>query len=96
MKRNKIELDAVEKGLLLFTFAVLLISYVFGESVRPLTAKESAVMVLFAFEPIFGLLLRRAALNRKDNNPGAFYLKVGLYLFGAVSLLLIALRALLF
>ncbi|MBQ9082422.1 MAG: hypothetical protein IJY28_02860 [Clostridia bacterium] len=88
MKRNKIQFDAVEKGLLLFTFAVLMFSYVFGGTVRPLTTKEVAVMVIFAFEPIFALLLRRAALGRKANNPGNFYFKVGLYLFGALALLL--------
>ncbi len=95
MKRNKIQLDAVEKGLLLFTFAVLMFSYVFGETVRMLTTKEVAVMVVFAFEPIFALLLRRAALNRKANNPGSFYFQVGLYLLGAVALLLTSLHTLL-
>ena len=96
MKRNKIQFDGVEKGLLLFTFAVLMISYVFGESVRTLTAKEVAVMVVFAFEPIFALLLRRVALNRKENpSAGNYWLKVGLCLFCAVALLLSSLHTLL-
>jgi hypothetical protein len=34
-------------------------------------------------------------LNRKGSNPGSFYFRVGLCLLGAISLLLIALRALL-
>jgi hypothetical protein len=95
MKRNKIQFDGVEKGLLLFTFAVLLISYVFGESVRTLTTKEVAVMVVCAFEPVFALLLRRIALNRKSNNPGNCYFKVGLCLFCAIALLLSSLHTLL-
>lgn len=92
---KKRQLDTTEKLLLSFTFVVLLISYVFGGSVRPLTVQETPWVMALAFEPVCALLLRRVALNRKKNpTDGHYYLKVALCLFGMAALLVPALRTL--
>ena len=90
------KLDSTEKVLLGFTFLVLLASYCFGEFVRTLTTKESCIMILFAFEPVFVLMLRRTIDNRKKNSSTAlFYAKVFFCVFAAVWLLVSSLHTIL-
>lgn len=90
------KLDSTEKVLLGFTFLVLLASFCFGEFVRPMTTKESCVMILLAFEPVFVFMLRRTFDNRKKNSSTAlFYGKVAVCLFGAVWLLASSLHTIL-